>query len=38
MTPPSDDNLGVLDYHLKVEPYAIHGSFLKLKYLKTEFN
>ena len=22
----------------KVEPYSIHGSFLKLKYLKTEFN
>ena len=24
--------------HLKVEPYSIHGSFLKLEYLKTEFN
>ena len=23
---------------LKVEPYSIHGSFLKLEYLKTEFN
>ena len=23
---------------VKVEPYAIHGSFLKLEYLKTEFN
>ena len=22
----------------KVEPYPIHGSFLKLGYLKTEFN
>ena len=22
----------------KVEPYSIHGSFLKLEYLKTEFN
>ena len=25
-------------HHLKVEPYSIHGSFLKLEYLKTEFN
>ena len=25
-------------YHLKVEPYSIHGSFLKLKFLKTEFD
>ena len=24
--------------HLKVEPFLIHGSFLKLEYLKTEFN
>ena len=23
---------------VKVEPYSIHGSFLKLEYLKTEFN
>ena len=23
---------------IKVEPYSIHGSFLKLEYLKTEFN
>ena len=23
---------------LKVETYSIHGSFLKLEYLKTEFN
>ena len=23
---------------IKVEPYSIRGSFLKLKYLKTEFN
>ena len=23
---------------LKVEPYPIHGSFLKLEYLKTAFN
>ena len=23
---------------LKVEAYSIHGSFLKLEYLKTEFN
>ena len=23
---------------LKVEPYPIHGSFLKPEYLKTEFN
>ena len=23
---------------VKVEPYAIHGSFLKLEYLKTELN
>ena len=23
---------------IKVEPYPIHGSFLKLKYLKTELN
>ena len=22
----------------KVQPYTIHGSFLKLEYLKTEFN
>ena len=22
----------------KVEPYPIHGSFLKFEYLKTEFN
>ena len=22
----------------KVEPYSVHGSFLKLDYLKTEFN
>ena len=37
-TPPSGDNLGVLDYQLKVEPYSLHGLFLKLEYLKTEFN
>ena len=24
--------------YIKVEPYPIHGSFLKLEYLKTEFN
>ena len=23
---------------LKVKPYSMHGSFLKLEYLKTEFN
>ena len=23
---------------IKVEPYSIHGSFLKLEYLKTESN
>ena len=23
---------------IKVKPYSIHGSFLKLEYLKTEFN
>ena len=23
---------------IKVEPYSIHGSFLKLEYLKIEFN
>ena len=23
---------------IKVEPYSIHGSFLKLEYLKTEVN
>ena len=23
---------------IKVEPFSIHGSFLKLEYLKTEFN
>ena len=23
---------------IKVEPHSIHGSFLKLEYLKTEFN
>ena len=28
----------VLIVPLKVEPYSIHGSFLKLEYLKTEFN
>ena len=26
------------DFHIKVEPYPIHGSLLKLEYLKTEFN
>ena len=26
------------EFFLKVEPYSIHGSFLKLEYLKTEFN
>ena len=26
------------NYVYKVEPYSIHGSFLKLEYLKTEFN
>ena len=25
-------------HHIKVEPYSIHGSFLKLEYLKTECN
>ena len=25
-------------FQLKVEPYSIPGSFLKLKYLKTELN
>ena len=25
-------------YVVNVEPYSIHGSFLKLEYLKTEFN
>ena len=25
-------------HSIKVEPYAIQGSFLKLEYLKTEFN
>ena len=24
--------------YFKVDPYSIHGSFLKLEYLKTEFN
>ena len=28
----------VLSYKPLVEPYSIHGSFLKLEYLKTEFN
>ena len=37
-TSPSGDDLAVLDYHLKVGPYSIHGSFLKLEYLKAEFN
>ena len=26
-TPPSGDNLSVLDYHLKVEPFSIYGSY-----------
>ena len=25
-------------FFIKVEPYSIRGSFLKLKYMKTEFN
>ena len=29
---------GRIDVSIKVEPYPIHGSFLKLEYLKTEFN
>ena len=37
-TPPSRNDLDELNYHLKVEPYSIHGSFSKLEYLKTEFN
>ena len=37
-TPPSGDDLAILNHHLKVEPYTIHGSFLKLEYLKTELN
>ena len=28
----------VVKTHLKVEPYSIHRSFLKLEYLKTKFN
>ena len=27
-----------LSLTFKVEPYSIHGSLLKLEYLKTEFN
>ena len=30
--------MGNVLHYLKVEPYSIHGSFLKLEYLKTEFN
>ena len=29
---------GSLHSNIKVEPYSIHGSFLKLEYLTTEFN
>ena len=28
------DGFGILN----LEPYSIHGSFLKLEYMKTEFN
>ena len=31
-------SLSVSNWCIKVEPYSIHGSFLKLEYLKTEFN
>ena len=34
--PTSTGNLH--DAYFKVEPYPIPGSFLKLKYLKTELN
>ena len=30
--------LSKLKQQLKVKPYSIHGPFLKLEYLKTEFN
>ena len=33
-----NDFMNSSDLCFKVEPYPIHGSFLKLKYLKTEFN
>ena len=32
------DALGIMAWIYEVEPYSIHGSFLKLEYLKTEFN
>ena len=31
-------SLSVSNRCIKAEPYSIHGSFLKLEYLKTEFN
>ena len=36
-TPPSGDDLAVLDYHLKVEaePYSVHRSFLKIECMET---
>ena len=37
-TPPSGDDLAVLDYHFKVKAYPIPGSFSKFKFLKTELN